>query len=71
MIWQRIETDHWEKVCRDLLAEHVRETQSRYAERILADWPLERDRFWQIVPKEMLGRLDAPLTLAEAEGRRA
>jgi glutamate synthase (NADPH/NADH) large chain len=71
VIWQRIETDHWEKVCRDLLAEHVRETQSRYAERILADWPLERDRFWQIVPKEMLGRLEAPLTLSEAEGRRA
>jgi glutamate synthase (NADPH/NADH) large chain len=44
-----------------LIEEHRRETQSRFAERLLADWRLEMPRFWQVVPKEMLNRLDQPL----------
>ena len=62
VIWQHIETDHWEKVAKDLITEHVQETQSRFAERILIDWEHERAKFWQIVPKEMVDRLDQPIT---------
>ena len=29
---------------------------------VINDWALERDRFWQVVPKEMLGRLAQPLS---------
>ncbi|MGH6886970.1 MAG: glutamate synthase large subunit, partial [Geminicoccales bacterium] len=61
VIHQRIETAHWEGLVKELIAEHVRETQSRFAERLLVDWRREKGRFWQIVPKEMLERLAEPL----------
>jgi len=63
VIWQRVATPHWESALRALVEEHARETQSRFAERLLTDWAHEVERFWQVVPKEMLGRLPAPLTL--------
>jgi glutamate synthase (NADPH/NADH) large chain len=65
VIWQRIATPHWEGVLKDLIEEHVRETQSRFAEQVLVDWGREVRRFWQVVPKEMLERLTQPLTLDE------
>ena len=64
VVWQRIETEHWEGVARGLLAEHVKETQSRFAEALLRDWDLEKDKFRQVVPKEMLDKLEHPLTRA-------
>jgi glutamate synthase (NADPH) large chain len=69
VIWQRVDTAHWEHVLKRMIEQHFRETQSRYAERILADWEIVLPRFWQIVPKEMLARLPYPLTRAEEEKR--
>ena len=54
----------------DVVEEHVRETQSRFAMSLLNDWHLERDGFWQVVPKEMLDRLEHPV-LTEPEGETA
>jgi glutamate synthase (NADPH/NADH) large chain len=67
IIWQRLETAHWAGVLRGLIQAHAEETQSRHAAQILNDWPRESGHFWQIVPKEMLGRLEHPLKLAAAE----
>jgi glutamate synthase (NADPH/NADH) large chain len=67
VVWQRLESPYWESLLKDLVARHVRETQSRFAEQLLADWPLERGRFWQVVPKEMLNRLPAPLAGEERQ----
>ncbi len=64
VIWQRLASGHWEGVCKSLIEEHWRETGSRHAERILAEWERERLHFWQVVPKEMLARLAHPLALA-------
>ena len=58
---QRIRTDHYEQLVHDLIARHVRETQSRYAEQLLLDWEMEKDKFWLIVPKDMLDKLEHPL----------
>ena len=69
VIFQRVETEHWERVLRELIAEHRAETQSRFAERLLIDWRLERGKFWQIVPNEMLERLEHPVTREAAEQR--
>jgi glutamate synthase (NADPH) large chain len=63
VVWQRVATPYWEGLLRELVEAHVRETQSRFAEQILVDWERERQYFWQVVPKEMLERLAAPLTL--------
>ncbi len=70
VIWQRIETEYWEQQLRRLVTEHVTETQSRFAERLLIDWVQEVGRFWQVVPKEMISRLAEPITLG-ARARRA
>jgi glutamate synthase (NADPH/NADH) large chain len=40
----------------------VRETQSRFAAQLLNDWDLVKGRFWQVVPKEMVNRLEVPIT---------
>ena len=61
VVWQRLASRHWEGVLTGLIEEHARETQSRYAQRLLNDWSLERGNFWQVVPKEMLTRLAQPL----------
>jgi glutamate synthase (NADPH) large chain len=64
VIWQRVQTPHWEGVLRALVEEHARDSQSRFAQQLLLDWERELRRFWQVVPKEMLTRLPAPLALA-------
>ena len=40
-----------------LIRRHVAETGSRYAERLLNDWTMERKHFWQVVPNDMIGKL--------------
>jgi glutamate synthase (NADPH/NADH) large chain len=42
----------------------------RFAERLLIHWAQECGHFWQVVPKEMLERLEHPVTLA-GERKRA
>jgi glutamate synthase (NADPH/NADH) large chain len=65
--WQRIDHPHWEGVLKALVEEHVAETRSPLGARLLNDWNREVERFWQVVPKEMLSRLPQPLTTAEAK----
>src|SRR5260370_10753119 len=62
VVWQRIATPYWDGVLRDLVAEHVAATQSRFAEQLLLDWQREITHFWQVVPKELLARLTQPLS---------
>jgi len=62
VIWQRIDSAHWEQVCRTLVGEHFDEARSRFSERLLADWKLEVGNFWQVCPKEMLNKLEHPLS---------
>jgi glutamate synthase (NADPH/NADH) large chain len=62
VIWQRVATPHWAGVLKGLIEEHVHETQSRFAEQLLVDWDRASKHFWQVVPKEMLERLAAPLS---------
>ncbi|HEY7977567.1 MAG TPA: glutamate synthase large subunit [Rhizomicrobium sp.] len=62
VIAQRIATPHWHNYLYELIDEHRRETMSVFAGELLAHWDVERDNFWQVVPKEMLTRLAQPLT---------
>ena len=61
IIWQRVASVHWETRLRAVIAEHAEATDSKWANTILDDWDRWRDRFWQVVPKEMLSRLSVPL----------
>jgi glutamate synthase (NADPH/NADH) large chain len=62
--WQRVDHPYWDGVLRAMVAEHVAETKSPLGARLLNDWLREVERFWQIVPKEMLSRLPVPLSNA-------
>ncbi len=62
VIYQRLEVGHYEDELRALLALHVRHTQSRFAERVVANFDREVASFWQVVPKEMLDKLEVPVT---------
>ncbi|HYE48437.1 MAG TPA: glutamate synthase-related protein, partial [Azospirillaceae bacterium] len=66
VIFQRIQVPHYEDLLKGLIEEHVAETQSRWAMTLLNDWELVRDRFWQVVPKEMLHRLAVPVVPPQA-----
>jgi glutamate synthase (NADPH) large chain len=62
IIWQRLDSAHWEAVLKALIAEHAEATDSKWSNSILDDWDRRRSEFWQICPKEMLNRLDQPLS---------
>jgi glutamate synthase (NADPH/NADH) large chain len=71
VLWQRIATQHWEGVARNLVEQHHRATGSRYAERVLRDWDLEMPKFWQIVPKEIVPLLQNPILPDDIAEKRA
>jgi glutamate synthase (NADPH/NADH) large chain len=71
VIFQRIASSHWENVLKSLLEEHVRETASPRAESILSGWEFELPKFWQICPKEMVERLEHPLSDTQKAEKRA
>jgi glutamate synthase (NADPH/NADH) large chain len=70
LTWQRVSSAHWEGVLRGLVERHVAETGSAYAARMLHDWGRVAGQFWQVVPKEYVKYLPAPLS-DEAEPLRA
>jgi glutamate synthase (NADPH/NADH) large chain len=71
IVWQRLDSAHWESVLKALIADHADATDSRWSNSILDDWDRRRGEFWQVCPKEMLSRLEQPLsdieTLVAAE----
>jgi glutamate synthase (NADPH/NADH) large chain len=61
VLYQRIETPHWDDLCRSLIEEHVAETDSGFARNLLDNWDRERGHFWQVVPKEIVDKLENPI----------
>ena len=71
VIYQRIETPYWENVLKRAVEEHQRETQSAFAERMLNHWNTEREKFWQVIPTEMIHRYEQPITSEDGAELRA
>ena len=69
VVWQRVETAHWQSVLRALVEEHRAETGSALALQMLAQWDREVGNFWQVVPKEMIARLEHRLSEETAAAR--
>ncbi|MGB0906801.1 MAG: glutamate synthase large subunit [Maricaulaceae bacterium] len=61
VVWQRFGSKHYEEECKALISQHAATTGSVFSEKLLAEWDLERGKFWQVIPKEMLGHLAHPL----------
>ncbi|CAN0555191.1 unnamed protein product, partial [Laminaria digitata] len=62
VMYQRIQTAHWEGVLKRAVEEHRHETQSAFAARMLNHWHTEVEKFWQVVPLEMIDRYEQPVT---------
>jgi len=63
VIWQIPETDYWKKYLKDLISEHLKETKSEIAKKIIANFKEEIKYFKQVCPKEMINKLSNPLSL--------
>ena len=57
-------TSEWTGIpLKNLLNEHFKETQSKVAEKILKNFATDVKSFKQVCPKEMLDKLQNPLTM--------
>jgi len=63
VVWQIPETDYWKKKLKNLISEHLKETDSKIASKVLQNYNEEIKNFYQVCPKEMLNKLIEPLTL--------
>ena len=66
VVYQRIGSKHFEAALKSFIGDHVKETNSAFAQHLLDDWEDEVDMFWQIIPKEMLNKLEQPLNDVES-----
>jgi len=62
VLYSRLASEHWETVLKALIEEHVAETHSRWGATVLSNWESKRGMFWQVVPKEMVNRLEHPIS---------
>jgi glutamate synthase (NADPH/NADH) large chain len=62
IVWQRLDSAHWEGELKALIAEHAVATDSKWSNTILEDWDRWRRYIWQVCPKEMVNRLAHPLS---------
>jgi glutamate synthase (NADPH) large chain len=62
IVWQRLDSAHWEAVLKSLIEEHQTHTDSKWSAAILHDWDRRKSDFWQVCPKEMISRLAHPLS---------
>jgi glutamate synthase (NADPH/NADH) large chain len=69
LTWQRVGTEYWEQVLKNLVERHVAETESRFAASLLNDWARELPNFWLVVPKEYVKYLASPLVEELEEAR--
>ncbi len=63
VIWQKIETEYWIKYVMSLIREHYSETNSKLSKKIIDNFKNEISNFVQVCPKEMINKLENPITL--------
>ena len=63
IIWQNLETDYWKEFLKSLVQKHYLETNSNLSKKILDNFSEEINNFIQVCPKEMLDKLENPITL--------
>ena len=63
VIWQNVETTYWKNFLKKLVIEHSNETESQISKNIVLDFENKVKNFVQVCPKEMLDKLENPITL--------
>ncbi len=67
VVWQKPETEYWKNFLKNLIISHVDETGSIFAQKILKNFENELINFYQVCPKEMLQKLENPITFKESK----
>ena len=62
VIWQGVETKFWQEFLKKLVEEHSNETSSNVSKKILENFDKEIHNFIQVCPKEMIDKLENPIT---------
>ncbi len=65
IIWQKVETEFWKNYLKNLINEHFDETKSLRAKKIIDSFEDEVKKFHQVCPKEMIDKLQNPLTFKQ------
>ncbi len=63
VVWQKIETEYWFKYLSKIINEYFEETNSEIAKKIIENFNFEKNNFVQVCPKEMLDKLENPISL--------
>ena len=69
VLFQKVASAYWAGQLHSLISEHLTETQSPRAQSILQGFDYELHHFWQVCPKEMVARLEYPLSDMKEEMR--
>ena len=62
MVWQTPETEYWINYLKNLVKEHFEQTNSKISKNIIENFKHEVFNFLQVCPKEMLDKLNNPIT---------
>ena len=62
VVWQNLETEYWKNFLKKIIEEHYKETNSILSKKIIDDFDQENLNFVQVCPKEMLDKLEHPIT---------
>jgi len=62
VIWQKPETKYWTNYLKNLIQEHREETNSNLSKKIIDNFDKEIYNFVQVCPKEMLNKIENPLS---------
>ena len=46
VVWQRVETEYWKNLLKNLVQKHFEETKSKIAEKIISDYENEKNYFY-------------------------
>ena len=62
VVWQKPETKYWVNYLRNLIENHCKETNSNLSQKIIDNFDKEIYSFIQVCPKEMINKLENPIT---------
>ncbi len=69
IVWQTLETKFWIEHLRKLIQEHAIETNSTISKKIVENFENEINNFVQVCPKEMLDKLENPISNKKLVGQ--
>ena len=65
VIYQQQMTAYWENFLIKRISDHIERTNSNHSKSILDNWEKEKLCFWQVIPKEMINKLDKPALIKQ------